>query len=151
MFLQETFAIEDLVFYDTTDYSSQHTFNVSLPSKFSIEFDVKPTSRTNASAFVGIGTSTTNELIVGQMTSVGGTGARNRTNNSYITQQSFTATSTLNEYNHFKLVFDGSDWTAYYGNETLTNSKPSAYDLSKLVECYPTSNCHLKNIKIKAL
>ena len=148
--LTQTYTIEDVVYYNTNEYSSQASLNISLPSAFAIEFDVKPTSRTNASAFVGLGTSTTNELIIGQMTSAGSCGVRNRTNNSYTTQQSFTTSSTLNSDNHFKLTFDGSDWIAYYGSETLTNSKPS-YDLSKLVEVYPTSNCKLKNIKIKAL
>ena len=151
MSLQETYTIEDLVYYNTNEYSSQSSLNISLPSTFTIEFDVKPTSRTSASAFVGLGTSTTNQLIVGQMTSAGSCGVRNRTNNSYTTQQAFTTSSTLNSDNHFKLTFDGTDWIAYYGSETLTNSKPSAYDLSKLVEVYPTSNCKLKNIKIKAL
>ena len=149
--LQEIFVLEDLVYYNTNEYSSQASLNISLPSTFTIEFDVKPTSRTNASAFVGLGTSTTNELIVGQMTSAGSCGVRNRTNNSYTTQQAFTTSSTLNSDNHFKLTFDGTDWIAYYGSETLTNSKPSAYDLSKLVEVYPTLNCKLKNIKVKAL
>jgi hypothetical protein len=71
--LQETYAIEDCWYYSTTEYTgtSVSTLDISLPSTFSVDFDIKPTSRSSASSYVEIGASTTNCLVVGQITSGG--------------------------------------------------------------------------------
>ena len=118
-----------------------------MPSAFKVEFDIKPTSRTNTSGYIEIGTSTTNCLLAGQLASTGINGVYIRTNNSYTTRSTVTSMTNLNQDNHITLDYDGTNWTYECNNETVTGTTPS-FGLGTFVRIYPTSPCHLKNIKI---
>ena len=150
--LQEIYEVQDCWYYNTTEYSSNSptTLNISLPSTYTVDFDIKPTSRSSASSYVEIGTNTNNCLVIGQITSGGVSGIWVRTNNSYSSTNPVTSNTVLNDWNSVHFEFDGTTCTYTLNGETVTCSKPS-YDLATLLRVYPQSNNHLKNIKVKAL
>lgn len=152
MFSSETYSLEDCLYYKTTEYSGTNmtTLNITMPSTFKLEFDFKPTSRSSASSYVEVGTSTTNCLVIGQITSSGTHGIWVRVNNNYSSTNPAPTSSVLSTDNHVTFTFDGTDCSYTCNSETVTCSKPS-YDLEKLLRVAPYTNNKLKNIKIKPL
>lgn len=153
MILIQTYSIEDCTYYSTTEYNSESSLSIDLPSApFSIEFDIKPTSRSTSGAgssgYLAFGESwaTNKTFRFGQFTSAG----RCAIDIYGGTASYFTNDSVLNTDNHFKFSFDGTNYVAEYSNEQKTGAKGS-FNVVKIVRGMPTSNNHLKNIKIKPL
>ena len=151
--VSETYSIQDYHYYSTVEYSTPSddgtSLNIPLPSAFQLEFDITPTSRSTSgwgsSGYIRIGADKNTGLWIGQLTSAGRHGLMPKPSG---TTQYCTSNSVLDTDNHITVSFNGV--TAQYtcNNESVSLS---ASNLSKIVSVSPTSNVHVKNIKVKPL
>lgn len=146
--LQKTYEVHDYWWYSDSEYTSLTALNEILPSAFKVSFEFKPTSRSNASSYVEIGTSTTNCFVIGQITSGGLCGVWERVNNNYSTTTPFPTNSTLSTWQEIAFSFDGTDWTCTLNGETITGTLDVSYTLSNLLRAYPTPNNYIRNIHV---
>ena len=149
MNLQETYELEDCTCYDTTEYNTQQSKDISLPSDFEINIDLMATSSSDSYPQVYIGTElNTNHISFGQM-SQQKQGMEFKKNNSRLTLLLTNGSQSANNWYNVTLKKQGDDYTFLWGNETLsyTNSSISA---DKLFLIY-LPNGKSKNLKIKPL
>ena len=149
MNLQETYELEDCTCYDTTEYNTQQSKDISLPSDFEINIDLMSTSSNNSYPQVYIGTELNNNHIsFGQM-SQQKQGMEFKKNKSRLTLLLTNGSQSTNNWYNVTLKKQGDDYTFLWGNETLsyTNSSISA---DKLFLIY-LPNGKSKNLKIKPL
>ena len=147
--LQETYELEDCTCYDTTEYNTQQSKDISLPSDFEINIDLMATSSSDSYPQVYIGTElNTNHISFGQM-SQQKQGMEFKKNNSRLTLLLTNGSQSANNWYNVTLKKQGDDYTFLWGNETLsyTNSSISA---DKLFLIY-LPNGKSKNLKIKPL
>lgn len=150
MFLQETYSIEDTVYYDTKTYTSDTSLDISLPSTFKLEFDLYPKSRSTSSGGVShylklSRTSSQSDIWVGQGTSGGSHGIMVRpSTNNWV-----SSNTVLNTENHVVVTYNGSVVSYTCNNESKTVSNTVAFN--KLYGVSSTTNGNVKNIKLKPL
>ena len=147
--LSESITIEDCTCYDTTEYNTQQSKDISLPSDFEIDVDLMATSSSDSYPQVYIGTElNTNHISFGQM-SQQKQGVEFKKNNSRLTLLLTNGSQSVNNWYNVTLKKQGDDYTFLWGNETLsyTNSSISA---DKLFLIY-LSNGKSRNLKIKPL
>ena len=147
MFVSETYSIMDYWYNGTTEYSSETTLNVSLPSAFKLTFDFKPTDRGTSgggnSTYVRMGSSSTTGIWVGQGTSSGNHGIMVRpSTNTWCSSLSQTGT-----WNSVECTFDGSTLTYNCNNESVTTTTTSDV-LTKINGVVVTRKAHVRNIKV---
>ena len=150
--VSETYSIEDCKYYSTTEYKQNTdgiTLDISLPSTFKLEFDIKPTSRSTSGygsgCYLRIGTTSSTGVWAGQLTSAGKHGLMPKPSG---TTQYCTSYTVLSTDNHITIVFDGSTASYTCNDESVSLSASS---LTKINGVVPTANNGLKNIKIKPL
>lgn len=152
--LTETYAFEDCYAYDLGTYSSNHTYNISLPETFKIEFDLLITQTSNNSCMIRIGESESKALICGKVgsgdsiykilarKSSDGTGDITTTGESIVVS---------NDWQSNTITFDGTTFT--YRDMSITDF--NTISLDKLVSFSTwksgTTSGQIKNVKIKAL
>ena len=152
MNLQETYGIEDCHYYSTTEYKRNTdyiTLDISLPSTFKLEYDIKPTSRSTSGwgsgCYLRLGATSNSGVWAGQLTSAGKHGLMPKPSG---TTQYCTTNTVLNTDNHITVVYDGTTVTYTCNGESVSLS---ASNLTKINGVVPTANNGLKNIKIKPL
>lgn len=150
--VSETYSIEDCKYYSTTEYKQNTdgiTLDISLPSTFKLEYDIKPTSRSTSGygsgCYLRIGADSNSGVWAGQLTSAGKHGLMPKPNG---TTQYCTSNTVLSTDNHITIVFDGSTASYTCNDESVSLSASS---LTKINGVVPTANNGLKNIKIKPL
>ena len=150
--VSETYSIEDCKYYSTTEYKQNTdgiTLDISLPSTFKLEYDIKPTSRSTSGygsgCYLRIGADSNSGVWAGQLTSAGKHGLMPKPSG---TTQYCTSNTVLSTDNHITIVFDGSTASYTCNDESVSLSASS---LTKINGVVPTANNGLKNIKIKPL
>ena len=143
----ETYSIMDYWYNGTTEYSSETTLNVSLPSAFKLTFDFKPTDRSTSSGgnstYIRLGESSSTGIWVGQGTSGGYHGLMVRPS----TNHWCNSLSNTGVWNSVECTFDGSTLTYTCNNESVSVTTTSS-TLSKINGVVPTSKAHLRNIRV---
>ena len=145
--IDDTYTIMDYWYNGSTEYSSETSLDITLPSAFKLSFAFKPTDRTTSgggnSTYLRMGSSSTTGIWVGQGTSGGSHGIMVRpSTNLWCTTSSQTAT-----WNDVECTFDGTVLTYTCNNESVNTSTTSSV-LTKVNGVVPTSKAHLKDIKI---
>lgn len=143
--LQETFTIEDCVLYRET-LSSTIT-DLTLPSKYTLEFDMPSTSN---STYAIIGTDTTHRILVGQMSnqnpSLNGVWIYN--GSSTPTQNNCPTSPTQNA--HYTFTYENGAYTMSNGGSSITGTIPNNINMNNLLSSTYTPSA-VRNYKIKAL
>lgn len=140
-----TLTIEDCSYYSTTEYSAEAFLSISMPLQFKLEFDINPTSRSNANGYLRIGESGDVGVWVGQLTSGGVHGISLRPSGGV----TCPTNTVLNTDNHITVTYDGSNVVYTCNGETVTQSYSNLTTNIIYVTAYSTE--HLKNIKVKPL
>lgn len=148
----EEYYIEDCIYYDTTTYSSNTDMNISLPSNFKLEFDLYPktrsTSNGGASHYIKCSrVDSATDIWFGQGTSGGSHGIMVRPSTNYWV----TNASILNTDNHVLITYNGNNIVYACNNESKSIENTIDFDKLYGVGVGNSSNCVLKNIKLKPL
>ena len=153
MFLQETYEIEDLWYYNTNTYSTTSTtLNIPLPSTpFSIEYIVKQGNTNNSVPYMDIGNSSNDRMLIGQYAKAGANGLIIYKSTS--TTHAYGTNTTPNQENTIWFSYDGSNYNYKLNNGTVMTIPDASVTLAKLIHIEPcgTTSNYLKNIKVKAL
>lgn len=143
--VQETFRVEDCVVYRET--LSSNITDLTLPSKYKLEFDMPSTSN---STYAIIGTDTTHRILVGQMSnqnpSLNGVWVYN--GSSTPTQNNCPTAPTQNA--HYTFTYENGAYTMSNGGSSITGTIPSGINMNNLISSTYTASA-VRNYKIKAL
>lgn len=143
--VQETFRVEDCVLYRET--LSSNITDLTLPSKYKLEFDMPSTSN---STYAIIGTDTTHRILMGQMSnqnpSLNGVWVYN--GSSTPTQNNCPTAPTQNA--HYTFTYENGAYTMSNGGSSITGTIPSGINMQKLLSSTYTPSA-VRNYKIKAL
>ena len=146
----ETITIEDCTYYNTNSYSDPgHTFNVALPTHFTLEYVLKQTNSNYSAPYVDIGDSTNNRMLVGQYARAGANGLVIYKSSS--TTHTYSTNPTLNQENTIWFKYDGTKYYYKLNNGTVMEVADANVTLTKLIHSETASGGYLKNIKIKPL
>ena len=150
MFLTKTYAIEDCTYYNATQYGeSSTTFNIPLPSHFSLEYVLKQTNSSYSAPYLDIGDSNNNRMLVGQYARAGGNGLIVYKSTS--TTYAYTSNPTFNQENTIHFTYDGTNYTYWLNSLTPMTVSDKGVTLTKLIHMEGASGGYIKNIKIKPL
>ena len=148
--VSEIYSIEDCTYYNTTSYStSSKTFNIALPTHFTLEYVIKQTNSSYSVPYLDIGDSTNNRLLIGQYARAGANGIivykSGQTNHPYSTNPTFNTENTV----WFK--YDGTKYYYKLNNGVVMEVADANVTLTKLIHSESGDGGYLKNIKIKPL
>ena len=151
MNLQEIFVIEDCTYYNPNQVSGSRTFNVSLPSTFTLEYVLKQGNSSYSSPYIDIGDSTNNRMLIGQYTRAGLNGLIVYKSSS--TNYQYSTNIPVGQENLISFSYDGTDYTYSLNNGTPMVVSDKGITLSKLMhqEGANTTSNYIKDIKIKPL
>ena len=142
--------MEDCTYYNATQYTNPgETFNIPLPSHFSLEYILKQTNSNSSVPYLDIGDSTNNRMLVGQYARAGSNGLIVYKSSS--TNYAYGSNPTLNQENSIHFTYDGTDYTYWLNDLTPMTVSDKGVTLSKLIHVEPGVGGYLKNIKIKPL
>lgn len=146
------YTLEDCTFYDTTSYSTNaQSFNIPLPSNFSLQFDFKTTSRDYSSPYLLVGADNTHKILLGQYARAGGNGLITYNGSTSGTTHNLS-TSQLNIDITFLFTYDGNKYSITDGTNSIDVTAISGISLTKLLSNSDGgSGGTIKNIKIKPL
>lgn len=147
VFLQERYAIEDCYDYDLTTYTSNHTYNISLPSRFKLEYEIYYVN--GGATYTVIGDSASKGMLCGKVVSSANTTYIIARNSGDVTLQSTTPT-TNNVWTPIAITYDGTNFN--YNNE-VTTSNLNGITLNNFVNVVfnYSSGWKIRNVKVKAL
>ena len=146
MFVSGTFVIEDCWYYHS-EFSSDTTFNITLPSNYTMTW--KGTKTGNSPCFFSIGASNSDRVLAGVMGSNGLSGLWNSVNGSYVTQNSH-GTITNNVERESVLTVEGTTVTFTFNN--ITSSLTSVtHNLQNFLSLACGNYNHARELKIKPL
>lgn len=146
--LQETYSIQDCILYDSNEYYSQQSLDISLPSAFKITWDSNRKASVNSNCILYVGTDTNNYVQCGTYGSGGNNGIQERINGNWQTAQR-TTDAPLNTLQSNTLTY--SNGTLSYSNGSQTVSLTPTVSLAKLFTIYGNTNGLVTNIKVKPL
>lgn len=153
--LQETFAIEDCYHFDLSTYSSNHTYDWSLPSTFKIEFEMLITKANDNSCMVRIGEGESRVILTGKVVSsdsVYKTVVRTNSSGSGDITTTGSSITFSNDFQSHLITFDG---TTYNYNNDINITDFNGINLEKLVSFSSwksgTVSGQIRNVKVKAL
>ena len=153
VFLQETYALQDLWYYNPNTYSTSSTqLNITLPSTpFTLEYTLKQGATGSSVPYLDIGNASNNRMLVGQYARAGGNGLIIYKSSS--TTHSYSTNPTTNQDNIVWFKADGSKYYYKLNDGVVMEVADAGITLSKIIhiEACASSSNYIKNIKVKAL
>ena len=153
VFLQETYALQDLWYYNPNTYSTSSTqLNITLPSTpFTLEYTLKQGATNNGVPYLDIGNASNNRMLVGQYARAGGNGLIIYKSSS--TTHTYSTNPTTNQDNTVWFKADGSKYYYKLNDGVVMEVADAGITLSKIIhiEAGGSSSNYIKNIKVKAL
>lgn len=149
--LEDTVEIDDLFYYNSTNYTSTQTNSIQLPTgDFEISFEIKPTTRSTSYANVNIGTNDNNRIMIGQAGSDGSLFLQIKKNSNILISQATSTKAPTTNYSLVKYSYvNGLHTFIGLNNETITYTDSTA-DRSIIFKIDIAGN-NLKNLKIHKL
>ena len=149
--VSETYSLEDCTYYNPTQSSGTKTFNVPLPSTFTLTYILKQGASNYSSPYLDIGDSTNNRMLVGQYARAGGNGLIVYKTSS--TTYAYSTNIPTNQENIISFTYDGTNYSYSLNNGTPLVVEDKGVTLTKLIhqEGATTQSNYIKNIKIKPL
>ena len=146
----KTYAIEDCSYYNTTSYGAASvTFNVPLPSHFTLEYVIKQNNANTSAPYIDIGDSTNNRMLIGQYARAGTNGLIIYKSTS--TNHAYSTNTSVGQENTIWFKYDGTKYYYKLNNGPVMEVADAEVTLTKLIHKESSGEGYLKNIKIKPL